>query len=1662
MFKKSIKWISYFILLCCYAHTEPPSWNVDETAFVGNSSISAELLLNEVLQGDGNIIGAFVNGDCRGVGNPENYQGNWLYFLSVYGNENGDTLNFKAWIAETDTVLDIWEKVIYESNSSSGTPDNPIQLSAYLNFDFQPNLTGIPSQVIEIGTEFTDIDLNDYLTSLDGDPIIWTAEGENLTIQIVDGIASVNSNINTWTGSELVIFLATENTENSFADSDTVLFKILPLDNPPTLSEIVDQTIGTYGNFLDIDLNNYLTELDGDSIIWSALFSEPLTTDDSPSWSINPSSFEFNMSATIVVESNKVMSADSESVLAAFSSNGVIAGVTSPLEYGDKWIYSLTIYSNTNLDTVSFRFYNSELLQNFPVLENIIFSTNDIIGSPDDPFLLQAGNILVQLGTNGIASFDLIDKLWTGSESISFIAEDHGTLNNYTATNEVSLTVIQDFAPVISGIPDQAVEMGTLFSSFDVIDFVQIYDNDEVMYSFNDPQNLEVNIIGDIVSISAIDENWIGSNSIIFTVTDNSENSFTTSDTADFEILSLDDPPTLSIIEDQTVEIGQEFTSINLNTHLIELDGDSVAWSFEFLHQDITTVEPEWNVDASEYEYSMTVTAKIKSLGNPVIGSNHILAATSEEGNILGVSNGIEYLGNWLYFLTIYSNSPGGEIKFLFYDSEHQRILEGSEELIFSVNETNGGPDVPYEIFVGPIFASINSTNQIIFQTIDPIWEYPENLRITVKDQGTINEYSSSYDVQIMMDNDFPTISLDTLFVNEGSQFEPIDLKVVIMDNWSTFDSLDISISDQNLFELVITNDSLFVSIEDSNWFGENIVTFTIGDKHPFNPLISEIEIPFIVININDNPEISDIPDKLMDEDQILLFGLYAEDYEDDSLIYFSNVLSGEIVAEIIADSIILAPISDWSGTCVLQVIVDDQKGGRDTTGFNVLVSEINDPPLSRIDTLEGLEDEILSIMLSDCDVDTEDDSLLFSTVMLPLYGELILEGGLFSFNPGLNWSGIDSFKYVIYDGYLYSDTGTVYISVLPLNDKPIAKILNNQITSMQSQRLVIDGSMSFDFDNDSLDYFWEIDELFLIESEENRKIIINTPELDSDSVFQIILTVSDGSLLSDPDTLRLIIVNFSPNEILPSFAETEINLSESIPISVEIPQFFSVDSISLNYWNGENNFVSKEMITEGSTRNLTFSASIDPNSVGIKGVSYFVYAESVNGNKIQTDTTDIQVSFASNTVLSTMENSAIQNGLLKRKWMNISIPSELNDNSIASIFHSVLDGGPNNSKWMLYEWNDKKWIEPDKVVSGKGYWIKQIKNDRIDFSLGEGKTSKLSGLTIDLDVGWNLISSPYLFPVRVPSYDDQLSEIYYFDGNGWVDSTITHLLPWAGYAIFNYSDIPETLTLSPLDEDYLDNLDSVSEPEWTSTISVSANGYSDSKNIFGVHKESSNSFDLIDCPEPPTLGQYISLYSISPNSKTPYKRLTKDFRKLKEESLYVWDLELESTITDLNGEIKIQVEGDLIEHELWFLDMQNRDFSQLELGSSHFLDINKVNSNTVYYYKLIYGSYGEIQEYFSTVVPKKYSLHNNYPNPFNPITTIPFDIPNSSIVSISIYDVGGRIVKTLTEQNWPAGYHELQWNGQSSNGRMVGTGVYFIRMESEKIVQYKKMILLK
>jgi FlgD Ig-like domain len=95
--------------------------------------------------------------------------------------------------------------------------------------------------------------------------------------------------------------------------------------------------------------------------------------------------------------------------------------------------------------------------------------------------------------------------------------------------------------------------------------------------------------------------------------------------------------------------------------------------------------------------------------------------------------------------------------------------------------------------------------------------------------------------------------------------------------------------------------------------------------------------------------------------------------------------------------------------------------------------------------------------------------------------------------------------------------------------------------------------------------------------------------------------------------------------------------------------------------------------------------------------------------------------------------------------------------------------------------------------------------------------------------------------------------------------------------------------------------------------------------------------------------------------------------------------------------------------------------------------------------------------------LPTSFALYPNAPNPFNPETTIRYDVPaGGARVSIVVYDIAGRRVRTLLDSNAPAGGHSVVWDGRDEHGQGAASGVYFCRMIAGSFVQTRKMVLLK
>ena len=94
--------------------------------------------------------------------------------------------------------------------------------------------------------------------------------------------------------------------------------------------------------------------------------------------------------------------------------------------------------------------------------------------------------------------------------------------------------------------------------------------------------------------------------------------------------------------------------------------------------------------------------------------------------------------------------------------------------------------------------------------------------------------------------------------------------------------------------------------------------------------------------------------------------------------------------------------------------------------------------------------------------------------------------------------------------------------------------------------------------------------------------------------------------------------------------------------------------------------------------------------------------------------------------------------------------------------------------------------------------------------------------------------------------------------------------------------------------------------------------------------------------------------------------------------------------------------------------------------------------------------------------LPAATFLAQNWPNPFNPSTTIAFGLRERGSVSLRIYDAAGRLVKVLVEGAMPAGEYEAVWNGTDAGGRPVASGMYFYRLSAGDFTETRKMVLLR
>jgi len=160
----------------------------------------------------------------------------------------------------------------------------------------------------------------------------------------------------------------------------------------------------------------------------------------------------------------------------------------------------------------------------------------------------------------------------------------------------------------------------------------------------------------------------------------------------------------------------------------------------------------------------------------------------------------------------------------------------------------------------------------------------------------------------------------------------------------------------------------------------------------------------------------------------------------------------------------------------------------------------------------------------------------------------------------------------------------------------------------------------------------------------------------------------------------------------------------------------------------------------------------------------------------------------------------------------------------------------------------------------------------------------------------------------------------------------------------------------------------------------------------------------------------------------------------------YYTDEQLFNTFNEYIGIPEGEIEFSIPADEIWyaFFDNQNHlNNPQYIQGSALLYEYNESSVD-------------------DDVISNNNKLLGNYPNPFNPTTTISYDLNNNSKVKLGIFNIKGQKVLTLEDGEKIAGHHNIVWNGKDSEGSSVSSGVYFYKLDTEDYSSVKKMVLMK
>ncbi len=464
-------------------------------------------------------------------------------------------------------------------------------------------------------------------------------------------------------------------------------------------------------------------------------------------------------------------------------------------------------------------------------------------------------------------------------------------------------------------------------------------------------------------------------------------------------------------------------------------------------------------------------------------------------------------------------------------------------------------------------------------------------------------------------------------------------------------------------------------------------------------------------------------------------------------------------------------------------------------------------------------------------------------------------------------------------------------------------------------------------------------------------------------------------------------------------------------------------------------------------------------------GFEYTIQSDD-GSNLVTTENTSIAVA---------TQNISAQEPVPSMQWHLISVPMQQRDNTLNTLFTPL--GKYDPTQWKVYSWESGSYVETmkgviDTITKGKSYWLKTRKKDFI-LRTGEAVSIRTdTPYSITLKPGWNLISNPFAFDISWNALRELLDSMgvsdyvtgpYTYDGTSWrvpwPIGNIVSIKTWHGYAVKNETAKEITFPIPASAYSEVRARRGMVLPAkgfWTMPVMAINRGDTVANRVIGIHPTAADRQDKMDYIHPPDIE---SRFNFTMNRKWDSEKTISYITDIRApyENGQTWEMSVKDAAGKLTLVFDITASG-LHDDEIYLFDMLTCAARNLRRDSAYTYDANMKLKRD---FAVIVGTYEYVQNKIAELTfPRFYNLGHNFPNPFNHITHIRYQIPVDGRVTLRVYNLLGRRIINLVNGYQKAGFYTVTWNGRDRQGfgREMASGLYIYQLVVRDKTASKKL----